>query len=292
MFCQPKVSIVVVNYKTYNLTIDCVETIKELDYPAFDIVIVDNNSPNSSYKVLSDRFSGKHKVIQSEENRGYAAGCNIGIEEAISENSKYVLILNNDLLIQDSNMLDILVYDCERIADCACMGPKVITKDGRMQGPLPRRNFTDYVGLEFFGGFAKKIGLKKESPVEKYKREATKEDVKKVYEISGACMLIDLDLLQTVGCFDENTFLYSEEKILSEKLRSIGKSCYFNSKTYVQHLASQTIQSSGRHPNNKYSRESFEYYLRNYRDFSLIELYCILGSTYLQNLILSIKERV
>ena len=76
---DPRVAIVVLNYRNYRDTVECVRSLERMDYPDLEVVIVDNDSPNESERVLRETFP-LHTLIQSGANRGYAAGNNVGDE--------------------------------------------------------------------------------------------------------------------------------------------------------------------------------------------------------------------
>ena len=87
-------SIIIVNYNNYELTNECINsvlnTVKNLEY---EIIVVDNNSPNDSYDKIYEKFGEVENVtvIKSKENAGFGAGNNLGAEKAIGE---YLLFLN------------------------------------------------------------------------------------------------------------------------------------------------------------------------------------------------------
>ena len=95
-------SIIIVNYNNYELTNECINsvlnTVKNLEY---EIIVVDNNSPNDSYDKIYEKFGEVENVtvIKSKENAGFGAGNNLGAEKAIGE---YLLFLNPDILVIDN----------------------------------------------------------------------------------------------------------------------------------------------------------------------------------------------
>lgn len=288
---HPHVSIIVINYKSYELTINCVNSLKKLIYPNYNIIIVDNGSPNDSYIQLKTEFSEQYTIIGAPKNEGFAAGCNIGAKEALKYDSKYILVLNNDTLIEDQSMLDILVAESEKRNDCAWIGPKILTETNEMQGPHFKKNISYYVWKNFGERILKKTGIRKALSAEDYKEKALQKGVSRVYRITGACMLISLKSLESVDFFDENTFLYHEEEILAEKFQSLGKYCYFTANTHIRHIGEATIKNPGRHVYTKPARDSFKYYISHYRNFNFFERNLILFSTHLQNLALKTIDR-
>ena len=83
-----KIGIILLNYCNYDLTIDCIESIKKSSYQNYEIIVIDNNSPDNSGKQLSKLDN--IRFLQMNENLGFAAGNNRGIEVAISDGGEYV----------------------------------------------------------------------------------------------------------------------------------------------------------------------------------------------------------
>ena len=100
-------SVVIVNYGTFELTRNTVNSILEYSYPfSIEIIVVDNNSPDDSLSKLKEYFKDKVKFIASGENRGFAAGNNMALRDI---NSKYVLLLNSDTVVWQNTLENI--YD-------------------------------------------------------------------------------------------------------------------------------------------------------------------------------------
>ena len=94
-------SIVIVNYKNYTLTQKCIksvlETVKNINY---EIIVIDNNSPNDSYEQLSSGFKkvSNIKIIKNDKNVGFGGANNLGVEASKGE---YILLLNPDIIVLD-----------------------------------------------------------------------------------------------------------------------------------------------------------------------------------------------
>lgn len=226
----PKVLAIILNYKTYELTLEIVDKLKQLNYQNLDLLVVDNFSPNESATVLKKNAEKKGYVfIQNIENRGYAAGNNIGIRYAVEHKYDYSWILNNDLVFNDREILFKLVYAAEEDSRIACVGPKIKDLNGNIVAPYIKR--PTCWDLTF--GIAK---ARKERS--KYKHESTY-----VYRVYGCCMLLRNSIMEQVDYMDERTFLYCEEDILAERLRSVEACTYYCADTNVIHLESMTVNA-------------------------------------------------
>lgn len=101
IFLKPKVSILWVNYNSssfIDLVLESLQAVKDIDYPNYELIIVDNATTDGSLKIISD-FIKQHrinsKIIQLQKNVGYTGGNNVAYQARDPE-SKYVVLLNND----------------------------------------------------------------------------------------------------------------------------------------------------------------------------------------------------
>ena len=95
------VAAVILNYRNYLDTIECVESILNNSYSLKGIVIVENGSDNESYVRIMNRFNKEPSVVilKNNKNLGYAKGNNIGICYARKQmGAKFVLVVNNDTI--------------------------------------------------------------------------------------------------------------------------------------------------------------------------------------------------
>lgn len=132
---QPKIGTVVLNYKTFQDTLRCVESLKKESYPNHTIVVVENGSGNESARVLSERFADDPMVtlLVSDTNLGFARGNNLGIRHAREVlGCDYVFVLNSDTLVEPGLFERITAVDCAQIG---AISPTVVDGDGRPASP-------------------------------------------------------------------------------------------------------------------------------------------------------------
>ena len=101
--------IVLLNYNSYEDTKDCIDSLLKCNKPVFDIVLVDNASSDNSLEKLRALYP-QIQYIESKINKGFAGGCNLGIQYAYDQGADYVLLLNNDTVV-DPNFLEALVTE-------------------------------------------------------------------------------------------------------------------------------------------------------------------------------------
>lgn len=255
-----KVLVVILNYKTYEMTVELINQLNGLDHSLFDICVIDNASPNESADVLSG-LSEKLGFIffKNSINAGYAAGNNIGIRYAIEHGYEYSLILNNDLKIVDSFFIEKLVETADKDSSIACIGPKILDINNQ---PVP-----PYCDRPTF--YSLTLGIVRE----KKKRSRYIDTPRKVYRLFGCCMLLRNSAMAAVDCMDERTFLFCEEEILAERLLKEGYAAYYCPDASIVHLESATInkEHAGKNVQKiKIMLKSMELYLREYRRYGVL----------------------
>src|SRR5674476_78386 len=95
----PLVFVIVINYNGINYLKTCLSSLEQQTYPNYKIIVFDNASTDNSAEFIKQNFPDI-KLIQSEENFGFAKGNNIAIKLALNQKSDYVFLLNNDTALE------------------------------------------------------------------------------------------------------------------------------------------------------------------------------------------------
>ena len=119
----PRVYIILLNYNGYKDTIECIESLHKVSYSNFSIVVVDNDSQDNSENILRKQYP-QHTIIQSGSNLGFAGGINIGIQHALCQGADYILLLNNDTIVEP-NFLEPLIIEAEKTDGVGIVGGKI-----------------------------------------------------------------------------------------------------------------------------------------------------------------------
>lgn len=258
------VAIIILNYNTYDLTIECIKSINSvIKYDNFEIIVVDNASTNDSVNILKE-WNHTHslfKLIVSPQNNGYAAGNNIGISYAINNNFRYVLIINNDILFKDPLTINKLLMPLQMEPNVGVTSPKLVSMNGTPDPPIYYRKPTFHdLTWRMFSFYKKRF--KEDDSIDK-----------EVYAPRGSCMMLSAKILQEIDYLDEKTFLYYEEPILAERLLKIGKVSYHCGTVSVIHNHAKTIKSN---VTNSlilcYICESLSHYLKVYRMYNSFQI--------------------
>lgn len=110
-----KVSIVLLNYNTSNDLIECINSLDNIKYPNYEIIIVDNCSSETEIRKLDSYFEKRMDCIfiKNNKNTGFAGGNNLGIKYALDNKTDYILLLNSDTVVNE-DFLNILVDTAEK----------------------------------------------------------------------------------------------------------------------------------------------------------------------------------
>lgn len=307
-----KVAVVILNYRNYQDTIECLRSLFEVSYSDIELVVVDNDSQNGSlayicdFILLSERSCVTIKdgeieksglineniiLLQSSKNGGYAAGNNLGIRIAIERNADYVLILNNDTLV-DKYFLEPMIDFAESDENIGAVGPKVVDENGRFDRSCARRRPTllSYFITTGIGGLLfNKLG----SVGDYYGLFANVfNDPKEVDILSGSCMLFKSNVFLKIGLFDEYTFLYLEEFIVHEKLRDYNLKSFIVPESLVIHKKARSTSSVNSVFIEKENKKSRKYYLLEYRGYNSFVVFLIMSSYDAAKYIVSLFKRL
>jgi GT2 family glycosyltransferase len=282
-----KTGVVILNYRNWQDTIECLDSARDLARRGADLIVVDNDSRNDSlahiYRWLcgqglaaalltegqleqSAALGERILLVQAAANRGYAAGNNVGIRVALARGAAYVLILNNDTLAEPG-FLEPLIQYAEAHPLVGAVGPQIVGRDGHLQAACARRRPTP--GDYFFRlGFGKSLFPENRWIRRHYYRgEYDFKQPREVDILSGSCMLLKGRVLENIGLLDENTFLYLEEFILHEKLRAAGLTSAVVPNSRIIHKGGCSCATAPSGAIRAAERQSLRYYLSRYRGF-------------------------
>lgn len=263
------IGIVILNYETWDVTLQCMESIVEAETEEIiRIYLVDNASTRKKPKEI-DRFIEQHSVtyIEAAENRGYAAGNNLGICQALKDQCKYVLITNNDIRFR-STAIHRMKQFLESNDRIGIVGPQVVGLDGIHQPSVAmyrtgiREIFHFYTGFRCFHRKAMREyqGMDQDAGGQY-----------PVYHVSGCCFLMNRKAAETLYPLDENTFLYDEELIIGIRMEQVGLQTWYCGTAVVEHHHGYTTQKNSAFM-QKCIRESEQYYCREYLQANEITL--------------------
>lgn len=228
------VYIILINYNSTEHTKECVESLLRIDYGNFRILIVDNHSKTSINELLE--IDKKIDLIKNKANLGFAGGNNVGIKYALDHGADFVLLLNNDTVV-DSHFLTIMVN--QALANhAAIVCPKILN--------YYERNRVMYAGgdiSQFKGG----VTIKGAGKIDSEKWNETKT----ITFAHGCCMLIDKTVFEQTGFLPEEFFLYYEDTAFSAILNHKKLNMIYAGTAVIYHKEAVSVKKGS---------NNFQYY--------------------------------
>lgn len=238
-----KTVFVVLHYCQTGVTKDCVQSLLKLEGKK-DVVIVDNASPDGSGNVLKQFYSDNDNVsvLLNKDNLGFAGGNNVGYVYAKSLNPDFIIILNNDTLINDKEFLNKLCKD--DLLPFHIIAPDIITYKGRHQNPFKKAGITKKEVLRLLR--RKRLSLLFYSLPLLYKVKTFDEPQEvgrivkdRMYDIvpHGAAIIFSRKWIENEDLsFRPGTFMYFEEDLLYLYAKSHNYRTIYEPTLQITHL--------------------------------------------------------
>ena len=256
-----QLSVIILNYNVRYFLEQCVLSVqKALEGIDGEIIVIDNNSTDASCAMMQQRFPNV-KLIANKENLGFPKGNNIGVALAKGE---YICILNPDTVVAEDTFKKILKFTNQKIdsqtlpagdGGLGIIGCKLIDGTGNFLPESKRGIPTPWVA------FTKIFGLYKISPFfgKYYAQHLSENESGKVAILVGAFMVMQRELYNKIGGFDENCFMYSDDIDLSYRVLQEGKSNYYFHETTVIHYKGESTVRDGTYMNRFQEAMNFFY---------------------------------
>jgi GT2 family glycosyltransferase len=218
-----KIFVVILNWNRYKDTVECLQSLEKLTIRNYQlsVLVVDNGSTDGSVKEidapLRRGFAGRGSIIKNKKNLGFAGGNNVGIKYALENGADYILVLNNDTLV-DKNLLVYLIKAAKSHKKAGILSPIIyfskgyeFHKDRYKKDELGRVIW--YAGgvIDWNNVYASNRGVDEVDNGQYDKRI-------KLEFATGACMFLRASALKKTGLFDEKYFLYLEDADLSQRM--------------------------------------------------------------------------
>lgn len=223
----PLVYLLILNYKGYDDTCECIDSLLEIQYGNYKLLIIDNDSRDGSEERLRKKYPDI-EIIQTHKNLGFAGGNNVGIKYALDRNADYIGILNNDIIV-DKNFLNVLVSTMESDKEIGIIGPTVC--DYYNRGKI----ISAGAKMSLLTGEGAYIHVN-----EDYYSKKTEKIVMCDY-ISGCCMLARANIIDKIGNLPEVYFMYFEETEWCFKARKKRLKVICDTDSVIWHKESAAI---------------------------------------------------
>lgn len=229
------VSICLINHDGCEYTLNCLQSIFEGTHDiSLEVFVVENASADGCAEAIRRVFPKVH-LLQNSERQSFTVNNNLAIKRS---SGRYVLVLNNDTLVQDG-ALDTLVRFMDQHADCGAAAAKLVHPDGSAQHV--------YVQPPTLCSYAcRTLVIQNLSVVSAaYRKRLSKmcdyQSVTEVRNLTGACMLVRREVLGQVGLFDEGYDFYFEDVDWSYRIGQAGWHLYLVPEARIVHYGGATL---------------------------------------------------
>jgi GT2 family glycosyltransferase len=227
---QPRVLCCVINWNGVDDTIECLESVLRLDYPRYDVLLVDNGSVRDEAETVHRAFGDRVATMRLVTNEGFGGGANRGVHYAMERGYDYILLLNNDCTVA-TDLLSELVRAAGAYSNVAVVGPAVcyygepamVNSLGSLFGKCMARSHRLGVGMQI---------------------NAIPRGHYEVDFVDGSCMLVHAPAIAYAGELDPTFFLYWEEVDWCVRFRRHGYRILCSPSTRVWHKVSASVGGS------------------------------------------------
>ena len=261
------ISFCIVNLNAKKYLVKCLRSIKKSTLSkSYEIIVVDNNSYDGSVDYLRLNYPNIRTIVFSR-NEGYTKAMNIALQNS---SGKYKVILNPDTELMFCS-IDILLKQMQVDDSIGIVGPKVINTDGSFQKSCRRGIARPIAVFSYFLGFSR-LYPSNEKYTGYHLNHLSPNETNEVGGVSGSCMVIRKDVIDTIGYFDERYFAYQEDSDFCLTASKNGWKVYYHPDAIVKHIGGQGGSNSV--PTRaifEWHRSYVRYYYKNFaKDYSSI----------------------
>jgi GT2 family glycosyltransferase len=204
----PSLYAIIVNWNLPDDTSACVESVLVSGVPAGQVIVVDNGSTDDSVQIIKTRFGSAVTLVASQTNLGFAGGNNIGIQRALAGGAAWVLLLNNDTVVDANSLVEL-----ERAAD----------SDDRLGIVAPMILYYSDPERIWYLGDRLLPGLPLSVSIARGVRDRGQFPALLLMDfVSGCGMLVKREVFEKVGDLDTRFFMYGEDADFCWRTRSAG----------------------------------------------------------------------
>lgn len=223
---KQKVSIIIINYNTAQLTLNCIHSIiKNVHSTDYEIIVVDNASTDNSKKLIKETFPDI-MLIESSSNAGFGKANNLGAKHA---NGQYLFLLNSDTEIINDPFKEIFNFlSFHSDEHIGVIGTFLADEKG---------NYSKSGGRFYSAKKYLKLGLYAYFNILSKPEVDDKSDIVSVDYVIGADMFMNKDLYEEINGFDEKIFMYFEDVELCKRIFNAGYTSYLLKAGKIIHLS-------------------------------------------------------
>ncbi len=230
-----KVAVILINWNSYDLSRDTLNSLQKVTYMDLDVIVVDNGSTDGSGDRLEAEFPGV-VMLKSSSNTGFTGGNNLGFQYALAQGYTYAMMLNNDVEVE-SDFLEPLVYALDENKGLGAVQPLIYfhhDKEVIWNAGSVRNSWTgETITLDYN---VRDSGLER-----RWIR-------KNVDWLTGCAFMVRTDVLKQIGVLKEEFFIYYEDVDLSFRIRKAGFTLGYEPSSVIYHIAGMSHKSKQKGP--------------------------------------------
>lgn len=238
---QPEVTVIIINWNLPEKTIECLNSLAQLEMP-HQTIVVDNGSSDKSIPRIQQAFPDI-TLISLPENVGFGTACNLAVARALENPAcNYVLLLNNDAIIHPV-ALTALVQTAVTYPSVGILGPKIYYRHQSQ--------------MFWYAGARCRRGVLAAADTGRGEQDRGQFDTRREVDfVFGAAMLIRREVFARIGFFDERFFLYLEDMDFCLRARQAGFLLHFVPQAHVWHHGSASTKNNGAFRKYHYARST------------------------------------
>jgi len=224
----PTIAIVILNWNGWEDTIECLTSLKNLTYPNWKAIVVDNNSTDGSAQKIQQTFPDV-TLINNNSNLGFSEGNNVGIREALRSKADYIFILNNDTIL-DPPIFSYLLAESEKLNEPAILSPRIFS-------------YTSPQEISFGG--ARWLPDKAKFLILQSSNTSFSDEDSEAFETGfalGCAMFFNRLIPEQIGLFEKKFFLHFEDMDWCNRARKAGIPIFHVPKAKLWHKISSTFE--------------------------------------------------
>jgi hypothetical protein len=225
-----QLAIVLVNWNSFELTKDTLESLQQTTYTNYDCIIVDNGSVDGSGDLIEKSFPNCI-VLKSATNKGFTGGNNIGMEFALQHGYEFIMMLNNDVVVEP-NFLEPLIARLVQNPTIGAVQPLIYFHHDRNIIWNAGSTYNTLLGIYNTPDYNKK------DSGHQFKNKS-----KKIDWITGCAFMIRASVLNNVGLLREAFFMYYEDVDLSFRIKSAGYQLDYVPTSVIYHIAGMSLKT-------------------------------------------------
>jgi len=252
-----KISIILLNWNGKKDTLECLASLQKIDHPNFQPIVVDNGSTDGSVEAFRTAFP-RVPILETKANLGFAGGNNAGIEWVLRHHAEWILLLNNDTIV-DPQLLNAFLAAAKEQPKAKILGAKIL-------------RYGDWTTIDHLGGFWNGQKGEFDSP-ESGQTDHPYFDMKPVDYVCGAAFFMHRSVPEAIGLLEPRFFLFWEETDYCYRARKAGFEVWTAPEAKIWHKVSSSFTGGKPHMHYFWWRSRLLWIERNCSEAEKWKLY-------------------